>query len=282
MSNVISDGNAIKQAVREHYGAAAEASASDETCCGSAGACCSDTSWEASRGYNAIELADLPQGATCSTRGCGNPLAIASLHPGDAVLDLGSGGGLDLLLASKQVGDGGYVYGVDMTDPMIALARRNIAEAGAANVEVLKGDIEALPLPDRSIDVVISNCVINLTPDKARALREAWRVLRPGGRLAITDVVIDGTRDDLPVGEGQLRAALSWAGCIAGALTSDEYRTLLHDAGFADIELAVTHRYGVAEVLPAELPDELAGLDQATLAGLVDRFTSTAITARRP
>jgi ubiquinone/menaquinone biosynthesis C-methylase UbiE len=212
--------------------------------------------------------------------GCGNPTAIAGLQPGEVVLDLGSGGGFDVLLAAAKVGPEGYVYGVDMTDEMLALARRNAQKAGATNVEFRKGQIENIPLPDQTVDVILSNCVVNLSPDKGQVLADAFRVLRPGGRLAISDIVVDGRLDDLPVSEAQIRTALSWAGCIAGALTVAQYKELLAAAGFGEIEVKVKHRYsleelrqdlgGVAETLPVEVAQQLVG-----------RFTSCDIAARR-
>jgi ubiquinone/menaquinone biosynthesis C-methylase UbiE len=227
------------------------------------------------------ELSSLPRDAVASSRGCGNPLAIASLQPGEVVLDLGSGGGIDLLLAAPRVGKTGFVYGVDMTDEMIDLARRNLLKAGVRNAEVLKGDIEAIPLPDQSVDVIISNCVINLSPDKGQALREAFRVLRPGGRLAVSDVVIDGDLDGLPLDELQIRSALSWAGCIAGALTADQYRRLLAESGFEAAAVDVKFRYGAADML-REVPPPLVGIPAHTIEELISRFTSSTIGARRP
>jgi ubiquinone/menaquinone biosynthesis C-methylase UbiE len=230
--------------------------------------------------YDAAELALVPEEMSGMSWGCGNPTAIAALKPQEVVLDLGSGAGLDVLLAARQVGPAGYVYGVDMTDEMLALARRNAQKAGATNVEFRKGQIEAIPLPDQTVDVIISNCVVNLSPDKGQVLSDAYRVLRTGGRLAISDVVVDGRLDDLPVSEAQIRQALSWAGCIAGALTVAQYRELLAEAGFAEIEVTVKHRYtleelgqdlgSVAELLPVDVAEELVG-----------RFTSCDIAARR-
>lgn len=197
------------------------------------------------------------------------------------MLDLGSGGGLDVLLAARRVGPTGYVYGLDMTDEMLAVARRNAAKAGASNVEFLKGDIERIPLPDASVDVIISNCVINLSPDKGEVLCEAFRVLRPGGRLAVSDIVVDGDLDGLPVSEIQIRAALNWAGCIAGALTSAQYRRLLADAGFARVEIDIRQRYTAVDML-AYAPDTLAVLPAAVVDELVGRFTSSSVTAWKP
>jgi arsenite methyltransferase len=265
----------IKEEVRSYYSAVADASTG--TCCGesSASSCCG------SPFYSGDALATIPLEASSSSRGCGNPGTIAAMAPGEVVLDLGSGGGLDVLLAARQVGPDGFVYGVDMTDRMLELARRNAAQAGVTNVAFLKGDIESIPLPDASVDVIISNCVLNLAPDKGQVLAEAFRVLRPGGRLAVSDIVIDGDLDDLPVSEAQIRAGLSWAGCIAGALTVEQYRAFLTAAGFEAIQIVVEHRSSRAD-FPGDLPTTLAGLAPDTLADLIQRFTSSAITARRP
>jgi ubiquinone/menaquinone biosynthesis C-methylase UbiE len=267
----------IKSSVREHYGKAIQASAG---CCGGGASCCGGASTEVAL-YGAESIAALPGDVITTSFGCGNPIALAGLRPGEVVLDLGSGGGLDVLLAAQRVGPAGYVYGLDMTDEMLAVARRNAEKAGASNVAFLKGDIESIPLPDASADVIISNCVINLAPDKGQALREAFRVLRPGGRLAVSDIVIDGELDGLPVSEAQIRAALSWAGCVAGALTRDRYRELLAAAGFEDIGVEVTRRYA-AEDLLADAPQALAELPEAVVENLVGRFVSSSITARRP
>ena len=231
--------------------------------------------------YVSEDLSLLPDTAVQSSRGCGNPHSIASLQPGEIVLDLGSGGGLDVLLAARQVGEDGYVYGVDMTDSMLELARGNAAKVGATNVEFRKGDLEDLPLNADSVDVIISNCVVNLTPDKGKALHEAFRVLKPGGRLAISDIVIDGDLSGLPASEEQIRAGLSWAGCIAGALTVTELTNLLQDAGFEDIAITVEHRYSAADFL-GDLPSALTDLQPHVLQDLLQRFTSSSIEARKP
>ena len=231
--------------------------------------------------YGGEDLSLLPDTAVQSSRGCGNPHAIASLQPGEIVLDLGSGGGLDVLLAARQVGEDGYVYGVDMTDSMLELARGNAEKVGATKVEFRKGDLEDLPLNADSVDVIISNCVVNLTPDKGKALHEAFRVLKPGGRLAISDIVVDSDLSGLPVTEEQIRAGLSWAGCIAGALTVTELTNLLHDAGFEDIAITVVHRYSAADFL-GDLPSALTDLQPPVLQDLLQRFTSSSIEARKP
>lgn len=265
----------IKANVREHYGRAITEAGS---CCGGSCGCASDST--EIKLYGAETLSSVAE-VTPVSFGCGNPLAIASLRPGEVVLDLGSGGGLDVLLAAQRVGPSGFVHGVDMTDEMLETARRNAARQGATNVTFHKGDIESLPLPDASIDVIISNCVINLTPDKGQALREALRVLRPGGRLAVSDIVIEGGLDGLPVNEAQIRAALNWVGCISGALTREQYEELLAAAGFAAIDVAVQQRYTVEDLL-TEVPEALRDLPEAALRDLAGRFTSSAITARRP
>ncbi len=182
----------------------------------------------------------LPTAAVSASLGCGNPTALATLGPGETVLDLGSGGGIDVLLSAKRVGPSGKVYGLDMTDEMLDLARRNAAEAGATNVEFLKGELEAIPLPDGSVDVIISNCVINLSADKDRSLREAFRVLKPGGRFAVSDVVVRG---EMP---SAIRKSVElWIGCVAGALEEKEFEKKLRDAGFTDVEIVPTRIYGI-------------------------------------
>jgi arsenite methyltransferase len=261
----------IRTEVQNYYGEVAElqlTGRSQPDCCGS-------------DFYEGEDLSLLPDTAVQSSRGCGNPHAIASLQPGEIVLDLGSGGGLDVLLAARQVGEDGYVYGVDMTDSMLELARGNAAKVGATKVEFRKGDLEDLPLNADSVDVIISNCVVNLTPDKGKALHEAFRVLKPWGRLAISDIVVDGDLSGLPVTEEQIRAGLSWAGCIAGALTVTELTNLLHDAGFEDIAITVVHRYSAADFL-GDLPSALTDLQPPVLQDLLQRFTSSSIEARKP
>jgi ubiquinone/menaquinone biosynthesis C-methylase UbiE len=205
------------------------------------------------------------------------------LAPGEVVLDLGSGGGLEVLLAAQRVGPSGYVYGLDMTDAMLEVARGNAAKVGATNVAFLKGEIEAIPLPDQTVDVIISNCVINLAPDKGQVLSDAFRALKPGGRLSVSDIVFDGELAELPVSEAELRAALSWAHCFAGALTMREYRTLLEAAGFERVGLEVTQRYTVADLQSySEGAELLASFPAEAVAALDGRVTSCAITAWRP
>lgn len=278
MSQPVTDPEAIKAAVQAHYGALIQSASS---CCGAgATSCCGDQPTELTL-YGAEALALLPSDVVTTSYGCGNSLALAKLQPGENVLDLGSGGGLEVLLAARQVGPSGYAYGLDMTDAMLEVAQRNAEKAGATNVAFLKGDIEAIPLPDQSLDVIISNCVINLAPDKGQVFNDAFRVLKPGGRLAVSDIVFDGDLHDLPVSEGELRGALSWAACFAGALTMADYRRLLETAGFAQIGLEVTRRYTLAE-LRAEGSELLNGLPAEAAQALEGRVTSCAISARRP
>jgi arsenite methyltransferase len=270
----------IKEQVRRYYAERIQSG----SCCGSPSGGGGDAVPTEIALYGEEVIAALPSGVVTTSFGCGNPVALASLREGEIVLDLGSGGGLDALLAAQRVGVGGYVYGIDMTDNMLAVARRNAEKAGVANVEFLKGDIENIPLPANVIDVIISNCVINLTPDKSQALHEAFRVLKPGGRLAVSDIVIDGDLTGFPVSEEQIRAALDWAGCVAGALTIDEYRALLTEAGFIDTAITVQHRYTIDEVgaMLAGAPGDLNALPPEMVQGLVDCFTSSMIEARKP
>ncbi|MBX2999372.1 MAG: arsenite methyltransferase [Caldilineaceae bacterium] len=267
--------DAIKAQVKEHY---AKVAVESTSCCASS--CCGQEPI-GSQLYDGDSLALVPVEAANSSRGCGNPQEIAALKQGEVVLDLGSGGGLDVLLAARQVGPTGFVYGVDMTDEMLELARRNAAKMGATNVDFLKGHLEDLPLADNTADVIISNCVVNLSPEKENTLSEAFRVLKPGGRLAISDIVVDGDLSGLPVSEAQIRSGLSWAGCIAGALTVDEFTRLLIEAGFEGIEITFDHHYQAADFL-GQVPDELASLPMAVLTDLVQRFGSASIKARKP
>lgn len=288
MSTLLRTPDAIKTEVQNRYGRIADEKlqvAEAAGCCGStpSAASCCDTDAGGSCGsplYLGEDLSDLPDTAVSASLGCGNPQAIAALRAGEVVLDLGSGGGLDVLLAARQVGPAGFVYGVDMTDKMLELARTNAAKIGATNVEFRKGELEALPLPDEAVDVIISNCVVNLSPEKGDALREAHRVLKAGGRLAISDIVVDGDLSGFPVSEAQIRAGLSWAGCIAGALTIDQFTSLLTAAGFREIDIEIQHRYNLDDFL-GELPAELRGLEPAVLQELVGRFTSSAIRAKK-
>lgn len=278
MNIALTEADAIREEVREHY---AQRVRTQSGCCGPDCGCAS----KESDLYSAEELALTPVESAAVSYGCGNPTAIAGLKPGEVVLDLGSGGGIDVFLAAERVGPGGFVYGVDMTDEMLDLARRNAQRQGRTNVEFRKGYLEALPLPDVTVDVIISNCVVNLSPDKPQALREAFRVLRPGGRLAISDIVVDGSLDDLPVSEAQVRAALSWSGCVAGALTVDELKRQLAEAGFVDINIdfggAEARRYTLEEVA-ASVTIELGDVPVAVARDLVSRFRSANIQARVP
>jgi arsenite methyltransferase len=221
----------IREAVRERYAEAAKAaSARAGSCCGPG--CCGTAEL-----YSDEERDSLPDAAKLASLGCGNPTAVAELHEGETVLDLGSGGGIDVLLSAGRVGPAGRAYGLDMTDEMLELGRRNQLAAGVDNVEFLKGTIERIPLPDESVDVVISNCVINLSADKPQVFREVSRVLRPGGRLAVTDIVADPRMD-----EATRRDLRQWTGCIAGALTAEDFRRQLAAAGLEEIEISETHR----------------------------------------
>lgn len=290
MSTVLRTPDAIKSEVQNRYGRIADENlqvAVASSCCGpsssaNASSCCSPDS-SGSCGsplYLGEDLTELPEAAVSSSLGCGNPQAIAALKTGETVLDLGSGGGLDVLLAARQVGPTGFVYGVDMTDKMLELARTNAAKIGATNVEFRKGELENLPLPDNSVDVIISNCVVNLSPEKENALSEAFRVLKPGGRLAISDIVVDGDLSGFPVSEAQIRAGLSWAGCIAGALTIDQFTGLLDAAGFSEIDIEIQHRYNLDDFL-GDLPAELSSLEPTVVQELVGRFTSSAVRAKK-
>jgi SAM-dependent methyltransferase len=252
-------GDEMRERVKERYAGAAltvlEGSGS-ASCCGSAGERGLDsetlgTDWTGG-GYSAEELGALPEAAGAASLGCGNPTALATLAPGEMVLDLGSGGGIDVLLSAKRVLPGGKAYGLDMTDEMLELAEKNKAEAGAQNVEFLKGHIEEIPLPEDHVDVVISNCVINLSTDKPKVLSEALRVLKPGGRFAVSDMVFLGDKGGLPP---ELVSSIeSWSGCVSGALEKGEYEELLREAGFEDVSVEVTHTYD----------EELAGASVAS------------------
>src|SRR5712691_1960178 len=230
----------IKEKVRENYGKAALRVLNNEggaSCCGPSTGGCGCSNPITGNLYADSDKADLPAAAVAASLGCGNPTALAELHEGEVVLDLGSGGGIDVLLSARRVGPGGKAYGLDMTDEMLELARHNQRQAGVENVEFLKGTIEEIPLPGESVDVIISNCVINLSADKPRVFREAVRVLRPGGRFAVTDVVADPEMD-----EATRRDLRQWTGCIAGALTEGDFRSELAAAGLEQIEILETHR----------------------------------------
>jgi SAM-dependent methyltransferase len=231
----------IRAAVREHYAEAARrAQALQQSSCCSSSSCCDSQSHL----YDPRQIAEIPQGAALASLGCGNPTLLAQLREGETVLDLGSGGGIDVLLSARRVGPKGRAYGLDMTDEMLELARANAREAGVENVEFLRGQIEAIPLPDASVDVIISNCVINLSADKDAVLREAYRVLKPGGRFAVADVVVQG--NPMPPELRQLMAL--WADCVSGALTDTEYRAKLVAAGFEDVEILVLRSHDLDDV----------------------------------
>ena len=236
----------LRETVRAKYGEAAQRvmAGGAASCCGSASSCCGAAPGTGGKDpitsdlYSANEAAMLPEDAIIASLGCGNPTALTELSEGEVVLDLGSGGGIDVLLSARRVGPSGKVYGLDMTDEMLALARANAAKAGATNVEFLKGEIENIPLPDNSVDVIISNCVINLSGDKQRVLQEAFRVLRPGGRFAVSDVVVRG---ELPA---EVRRSMElWVGCVAGALEENEFKALLTKAGFEGADVEPTRIY---------------------------------------
>jgi ubiquinone/menaquinone biosynthesis C-methylase UbiE len=285
----------LKTVVREKYGEAARLAASGEkgACCGTQCACGGEDPITSDL-YDAVTAATVPEAALLASLGCGNPTALAELREGEVVLDLGSGGGIDVLLSARRVGVTGKVYGLDMTDEMLALARRNAAEAGVGNrseaevaegeagpvwrggsVEFLKGEIESIPLPDASVDVIISNCVINLSADKRQVLREAFRVLRPGGRFAVSDVVVRG---EVPA---EVRRSMElWVGCIAGALEEGQFLALLAEAGFEEASIEPTRIY---EAEAARSFVEEAGLDVEEFAAAVEgRFMSAFVRARKP
>jgi ubiquinone/menaquinone biosynthesis C-methylase UbiE len=266
----------IKDIVQQKYGEAAVRARSGKTSCGcgTSGSCGADPI--TSNLYDDAQAAAIPAEALLASLGCGNPTALAELTPGEVVLDLGSGGGIDVLLSARRVGPTGKAYGLDMTDEMLALARDNQAKSGLTNVEFLRGEIEQIPLPDTSVDVIISNCVINLSADKDRVLAEAFRVLKPGGRFAVSDVVVRGT--DIP--DAVRRSMELWVGCVAGALEESEYRQKLAAAGFEAVDLEPTRVYRAddARQFLAE-----SGLSAEGLAEQVDgRFMSAFVRATKP
>ena len=259
--------------VREKYGAAARSvrEGASASCCGSGLSCCDPITRNL---YGADEEGIVPENAVLASLGCGNPTALIDLKAGQVVLDLGSGGGIDVLLSARRVGPTGKAYGLDMTDDMLALARESQRQAGVENVEFLKGEIENIPLPDNSVDVIISNCVINLSSNKDRVLREAFRVLRPGGRFAVSDVVVRGE-----VPDAVRQSMLLWVGCIAGALEESEYRAKLEAAGFAGVSIEPTRVYDIedARQFLAE-----AGIDVDSIAPQVEgRFMSALVRATK-
>ena len=266
----------VKDVVRQKYAQAAiRVARGEESGCCASSCCGGSTDPITSDLYDAKQVADLPTTAVEASLGCGNPTALAQLNPGEIVLDLGAGGGIDVLLSAKRVGPTGKAYGLDMTDEMLALARENQRKAGVENAEFLKGEIENIPLPDNSVDVIISNCVINLSGDKDRVFTEAFRVLRPGGRFAVSDVVVQG---DVPA---EIRRNMElWAGCVAGALERDEYVSKLARTGFDGIRVEATRVYDVED---ARTFLSRHGIDVDAVAPLVrNRFMSAFIRARKP
>lgn len=265
----------IKEAVQQKYGEAAlQARSGAKAGCGCGASCGPDPI--TSDLYDDTQAAGVPAEALLASLGCGNPTALAELKPGEVVLDLGSGGGIDVLLSAQRVGPAGKAYGLDMTDEMLALARENQAKSGFTNVEFLKGEIEHIPLPDNAVDVIISNCVINLSADKDRVIAEAFRVLKPGGRFAVSDVVVRG--DDMPV---EVRRSLElWVGCVAGALEEATYRSKLSGAGFEAVDVEPTRIYRTTD---AKQFLQTAGLsDEKTLAQIDGRIMSAFIRATKP
>ena len=270
-------GENVREVVREHYGQAALRVLEAAGECGCGPGCCSGggTDPVTKDLYDAVTTAELPSSAVLASMGCGNPTALAELKQGEVVLDLGSGGGIDVLLSAKRVGPTGKAYGLDMTDEMLELARKNAAEVGAGNVEFLRGHIEEIPLPGNTVDVIISNCVINLSGDKRKVLAEAFRVLKPGGRFAVSDVVVRG---EIP---GQVRRNMElWAGCIAGALEEQEFISLLREAGFESPSIEPTRIYRLED---ARSFLEEAALDVGALLEEVDgKFMAAFVRATKP
>ncbi|MGA2201624.1 MAG: arsenite methyltransferase [Terriglobales bacterium] len=267
----------IKEVVKEKYGQAAlrVTSGGSSSCCGAAAASGLSCDPITSNLYDASQAGQIPEEALLASLGCGNPTALAQLNPGETVLDLGSGGGIDVLLSARRVGPTGKAYGLDMTDEMLALANENKRRAGAENVEFLKGEIESIPLPDNTVDVVISNCVINLSADKDRVLGDAFRVLKPGGRFAVSDVVTRGE-----IAPEVRQSVLAWVGCIAGALDEKEYRGKLATAGFEQIEIEPTRIYRVED---AREFLSSSGIDVDAIAAQVDgKFMSAFVRAVKP
>jgi arsenite methyltransferase len=261
--------NELKQTIKEKYGAVA--TQAGDSCCGP-GPCCDPITTDL---YSADESSTLPAAAVTASMGCGNPTALAELAPGDIVLDLGSGGGIDVLLSAKRVSPGGKAYGLDMTDEMLTLARENQKNAGVDNVEFLKGEIEEIPLPDNSVDVIISNCVINLSGDKPKVLSEAFRVLKPGGRFAVSDVVVRGAVPD----EVRKNVEL-WIGCVAGALEETEFKQMLSSVGFEDPTVEATRIYSAEDMQHLA---EQAGLSAESLKDQVDgKFVGAFVRAVKP
>lgn len=274
--------SALTTLVREKYGSAARRvlATADSASCGPASSCCGGAAFNGSVDpitsnlYVNGETDELPGAAVLASLGCGNPTALADLQTGETVLDLGSGGGIDVILSARRVGPTGKAYGLDMTDDMLALARQNAADAKIENVEFLKGQIESIPLPDNSVDVIISNCVINLSGDKRRVLTEAFRVLKPGGRFAVSDVVVRGTMPD------DVRRNMElWVGCVAGALEETEFHALLGDAGFTDTSIEPTRVYKAEDAL--QFLTE-SGLDTSNVAAMEGKIMAAFVRATKP
>ncbi|MBA2346484.1 MAG: arsenite methyltransferase [Rubrobacter sp.] len=268
----------MREQVRRRYADLAVKSGDGGSCCGDSCGCGSDSGSEArvtdlSNGYSRSEKDELPLTAVGASLGCGNPVALAELHPGEVVLDLGSGGGIDVLLSARRVSPGGKAYGLDMTDEMLALAERNRAEAGVENAEFLKGQIEEIPLPEDHVDVLLSNCVINLSTDKPAVISEAFRVIKPGGRFAVSDVVFLGSKATLP--DDVLETVGLWTGCVAGALEKHEYEALLADAGFDDVSVEVQNTYDPETIEGLDTEEKRAALREVPAA-------SAFIRARKP
>jgi SAM-dependent methyltransferase len=265
----------VQEQVKEKYGSAARAvaeSSSVQACCDPGLRCCDPIT---SNLYDTDQTGIIPEKAVRASLGCGNPTALIDLRPGEIVLDLGSGGGIDVLLSAKRVGPTGKAYGLDMTDDMLALAHENQRQAGVTNVEFLKGEIENIPLPDNSVDVIISNCVINLSADKDRVLREAFRVLKPGGRFAVSDVVVRGS-----VPEAVRKSMLLWVGCVAGALQEQEYLSKLGSVGFEHVSVEPTRVYNIEDARQFLID---AGVDVDAIAPEVnEKFFSAFIRATKP
>jgi arsenite methyltransferase len=267
----------IKEVVQQKYGEAAlRARSGVKSGCGCGTSACCDSDPITSNLYDEGQTAAIPAEAILASLGCGNPTALAELKPGEVVLDLGSGGGIDVLLSAKRVGPAGKAYGLDMTDEMLSLARENQQKSGLTNVEFLKGDIERIPLPDNSIDVIISNCVINLSADKDRVIAEAFRVLKPGGRFAVSDVVVSagGIPDEIR------RSMELWVGCVAGALEESSYRDTLARAGFEHVDVEPTRVHRAADA--KQFLDEAGLSDDTILAQIDGRFMSAFIRAQKP
>ena len=267
--------NAIREAVQQKYGEAArQARSGVQAGCGCGTSCTTDQ--VTSNLYDDAQAAAVPAEALLASLGCGNPTALAELKSGEVVLDLGSGGGIDVLLSARRVGPTGKAYGLDITDEMLALARENQARSGLTNVEFLNGEIERIPLPDNSVDVIISNCVINLSADKSRVIAEAFRVLKPGGRFAVSDVVVRG--NDVPA---EVRRSMElWVGCIAGALEEGDYRDLLAQAGFEAIDIEPTRIFSTADA--QQCFDDARSADEELLAKIDGRIMSAFVRAQKP